>query len=51
MILSIIEKDDGEVEAVGSVGRGGSVFGDGEYGDVGSSGDYGLPFSQAPRSG
>ena len=34
----------GEVEALGSVGGGSSVFEDSGYDDIGESGGYGLPF-------
>ena len=39
-----VEEVVGEVEVLGSVGQGGSVFADGGYGDVGYAGGYGLPF-------
>ena len=39
-----VEEVVGEVEALGSVGQGGSLFEDGGYGDVGEAGGYGLPF-------
>ncbi len=39
-----VEEVVGEVEALGSVSGGGSLFEDGGYGDVGQAGGYGLPF-------
>ena len=46
-----VEEVVGEVEALGSVGEGGSLFEDGGYGDVGEAGGYGLPFFMGSEVG
>ncbi len=46
-----VEEVVGEVEALGSVGQGGSFFEDGGYGDVGKAGGYGLPFFMGSEVG
>lgn len=46
-----VEEVVGEVEALGLVGGGGSLFEDGRYGDVGQAGGYGLPFFMGSEVG
>ena len=46
-----VEEVAGEVETLGSVGQGGSLFEDSGYGDVGQAGGYGLPFFMCSEVG